>query len=247
MQNLNKNYWIVGKHAVKEALNNTQREKIRFCLAKDVIFKHNIKNLTSEILSREQISNIIGNSISHQGIALQVKPLKKVNIIEFLKKTKNKKNIIIVLDQITDVQNIGAIIRSAQAFSANAIICQEKNSPKENTLLSRAAAGALEFIPIIYVKNISQTLKLLKENNYWSIGLNGKSKYSLKDISKNNNNFFDNNIAVVMGSEGKGIRNLVTKNCDMCCKINIKDTIDSLNVSVALAIALYEITRSQKF
>ena len=247
MKKLTKNYWIVGKHAVKAALNNTEREKIRLCIAKDIIFKHNIKNLTSEILSREQISNMLGSSISHQGLALQVKPLIKKNIIEFLKKTKTNKNIIIVLDQITDVQNVGAIIRSAQAFSASAIICQEKNSPKENTLLSRAAAGALEFIPIIYVKNISQTLKLLKENNFWSIGLDGKSKYSLKDISKKNNNLFDNNIALVLGSEGKGIRNLVTKNCDICCKIDIKNTIDSLNVSVALAIALYEITRSQKF
>ena len=247
MQKLTKNYWIVGKHAVKAALNNTQREKIRLCLAKDIIFKHNNKNLKPEIISREQISKIVGSSVSHQGIALNVKPLIKRNIIEFLKKTKKNKNIIIILDQITDVQNIGAIMRSAQAFSASAIICQEKNSPRENTLLSRAAAGALEFIPLIYVKNIAQTIQLLKENDFWSIGLNGKSKHSLKDISKINNSFFDSNIALVMGSEGKGIRNLVTNNCDICCKIDIKDTIDSLNVSVALAIALYEITRSQKF
>ena len=120
--------------------------------------------MSPEILKKEQISNLIGNSIPHQGIALQVKTLSQFNINEFLNNTKDNKDIIIILDKkITDTQNIGAIMRSAQAFNASAIICQEKYSPKENTLIAKAAAGALEFIPIIYVKNISQVLKILKK------------------------------------------------------------------------------------
>ena len=245
MKNLNYSYWIVGKHAVESAIKNSNREKLRLCITKDKQITHKIKNLTPEIMPREKISNLIGSSINHQGVALLVKPLKNINLLKLIEKYNNKKNILIILDQITDTKNIGAIIRSAQAFSATAIICQEMNSPKENSLISKSAAGALEHIPLIYVKNISKTLQLLKENNFWSIGLDAKAEYTLKDITRKNK-FFDNNIALVLGSEGKGIRKLVKKNCDITCKINIINTLDSLNVSVALAIALYEITSSEK-
>ena len=245
MKNLNNSYWIVGKHPVEAAIKNTNREKLRLCITKKTQATHKIKNVIPEIMPREKISSLIGSSINHQGIALLVKPLKNINLIKLIEKYKNKKNILIILDQITDTKNIGAIIRSAQAFSATAIVCQEINSPKENSLISKSAAGALEHIPIIYVKNISKTLQFLKENNFWSIGLDAKAKYSLKYITRKNK-FFNNNIALVLGSEGKGIRKLVMKNCDMTCKINITNTLDSLNVSVALAIALYEITSSEK-
>ena len=239
-------YWIVGKHAVKAALNNTQRTKIRLCTTKEIkLANYNLKGLATEILSKDQISKIIGNSTAHQGIALQVKNLKHLDIKELLNKNTSKQNIIVILDQITDTQNIGAILRSAQAFNVSAIICQEKNSPKENTQIAKAAAGALEFIPILYVKNISQTLKILKNKDYWTIGLDGNATNSLKTLSLDEN-FFKDNITLIMGSEGKGLRDLVAKNCDVCCKIDIHNSIDSLNVSVALAIALYEITRSQK-
>ena len=246
MINSSNTYWIAGKHAVKAALNNTQRIKLRLCITKEIkLDDYNIKELFPEILKKEQISNLIGNSIPHQGIALQVKTLSQFNINEFLNNTKDNKDIIIILDKITDTQNIGAIIRSAQAFNASAIICQEKYSPKENTLIAKAAAGALEFIPIIYVKNISQVLKILNKNNYWSIGLDSNAENYLHQMSSKGD-FFKNNIALVMGSEGKGLRDLVAKNCDVCCKIDIHPSIDSLNVSAALAIALYEVKRSQK-
>ena len=245
MKNSANSYWIIGKHAVEAAINNPQRIIQRLCITKETKLKNKIISLKPEILSRQQISKIIGGSSAHQGVAIQVKTLKNLSINEFLLKNKNKKNIVIVLDQITDTQNIGAILRSAQAFSVSAIICQTKHSPKENTLIAKAAAGALEFVPLIYVKNISQTLNILKKNNYWSLGLDGKANQSLNMITKDGK-LFNNNLALVLGSEGRGIRELIIKNCDICCKIDINNTIDSLNVSVALGITLYEITRFQK-
>ena len=131
MINSSNTYWIAGKHAVKAALNNTQRIKLRLCITKEIkLDDYNIKELSPEILKKEQISNLIGNSIPHQGIALQVKTLSQFNINEFLNNTKDNKDILIILDKITDLKNIGAIMRSAQAFNASAIICQEKYSPK---------------------------------------------------------------------------------------------------------------------
>ena len=106
--------------------------------------------------------------------------------------------------------------------------------------MAKAAVGALEFLPIFKVANLTQTLNILKKNNFWSIGLEAKAKQNLKQLNAKTN-IFSSNIAIVMGSESKGLRELVKNNCDMTAKIDISSSIESLNVSVALAITLYEI------
>ncbi len=238
------NYWIIGKHAVFAAINNPKRAKYRFCMTPENNQKIKISNKTlkPEIMSRTEISKLTDNDI-HQGIALLTKPLERQNLNNYLKQNINIKKTFIILDQINDSQNVGAIIRSAAAFSVTGIIMLDKNSPNENTSLSKAAVGTLEIMPIFKVNNIVQTIKLLKNNNFWAIGLEAQALKTLKEINENTK-LFSENLAIVMGSESKGLRKLVKDTCDITARINIKNSVESLNVSAALAISLYEMNRS---
>ena len=187
----------------------------------------------------------MNNLSNHQGAALKVSPLKHPSLEEYLSLENKKNPIVIILDQLTDSHNIGAIIRTAKAFSVSAIICTENNSPKENSTIAKSAACALEKIKLIYVKNLVRTLKKLKEFGYWSIGMDVEGDVSFYELSASKSyNFSDISIALILGGENKGIRPLVKKNCDMTIKIDISNDIDSLNVSSALAIALYEIRKN---
>jgi len=244
-KNNNYNYWIIGKHAVESALKNSKRIKYRLIITKEnfSIIELNGLQIKTDIMMRSEISKLTDNSNTHQGIALLVKPLEKNNLNNYLENSKDKKQTFIILDQITDAQNIGAIIRSASAFSATGIITLEKNSPNENSIMAKAAVGALEFMPLFKVANLAQTINKLKKYNFWTIGLEALADKTLKELSENTE-IFSENIGIVMGSEGKGLRDLVKNNCDFTAKINITRSIESLNVSVALAITLYEINRT---
>ena len=241
----NNSYWILGKHAVESALKNSKRMKYHLCITKENFASVELKNLElkTDIMSRSEISAITDNPNTHQGIALLVKPLETNNLNNYLESNKENQKTFIILDQITDAQNIGAIIRSASAFSVSGIITLDKNFPNENSTMAKAAVGTLEFMPVFKVTNLVQTLNKLKTYNFWTIGLEAKADQTLKQLS-DNTKIFSENIGIVMGSESKGLRELVKNNCDMTAKINIKRSIESLNVSVALAITLYEINRT---
>lgn len=239
----NNNYWIIGKHSVEAALNNPNRVIYRLCLTKENFEKLNFTStkVKPEIMSRLDISKLANSNI-HQGIALFTKPLEKQNLNKYLKNNMDLTQTFIILDQITDSQNIGAIIRSAAAFSVSGIIMLDKNSPNENSTLSKAAVGTLEKVTLFKVSNIVQAINLLKKYNFWTVGLEAKAIKTLKEISETSK-IFSGNLALVMGSESKGIRKLIKNNCDITAKIEIKNSVESLNVSVALAISLYEINR----
>ena len=244
-KNSNQSYWIIGKHAVEAALKNSKRIKYHLCLTKENFTALSLNNLQikTDIMSRSEISTITDNLNTHQGIALLVKPLEANNLNTYLEKNQENQSTFIILDQITDAQNIGAIIRSASAFSAAGIILLDKNSPNENSTMAKAAVGTLEIMPLFKVTNLVQTLNKLKKYNFWTVALDAKANQTLKQLS-DSTKIFSENIGIVMGSEGKGIRELVKKNCDIITKINIEKSIESLNVSVALAITLYEINRT---
>ncbi len=244
-KNSNQSYWIIGKHAVEAALKNPKRIKYHLCLTKENFTALSLNNLQikTDIMSRSEISTITDNLNTHQGIALLVKPLEANNLNTYLEKNQDNQSTFIILDQITDAQNIGAIIRSASAFSAAGIILLDKNSPNENSTMAKAAVGTLEIMPLFKVTNLVQTLNKLKKYNFWTVALDAKANQTLKQLS-DSTKIFSENIGIVMGSEGKGIRELVKKNCDIITKINIEKSIESLNVSVALAITLYEINRT---
>ena len=142
-----------------------------------------------------------------------------------------------LVKQMTKSQNRSNIIRSQAALNITAVIMQNKNSPQESGAMVKASAGTIEFLPVCRVTNLSRALETLKQNGFWCIGMDGYAKHSIDKINKNAK------IAVVMGSEGKGLRRLVQDNCDDTVKLLINPNVESLNVSVAAAIALYELSK----
>lgn len=185
----------------------------------------------------QAISRILPDGAVHQGIALLCEPLPRIDLEQTLEQSAGKRRTVLVLDQITDPHNVGAILRTAAAFGVTAIVVQDRHSPPETGVLAKAASGALDIVPMIHVVNIARTLADLGRHEFWRVALSGDGDLSLKDaVGKGD-------IALVLGSEGSGIRRLVRENCDVTAHIPIESAIESLNVATASAIALYELRR----
>jgi 23S rRNA (guanosine2251-2'-O)-methyltransferase len=241
-QNNAQDLLIYGKHPVISALNNPNRKFKNLYTTKEIW--QEIGSSFSEIevkvhlMESYEIDMRLPDGVNHQNIVLEVFPLKTLEIEDIIAETASKESsCLVILDQITDPHNIGAIIRSAAAFSADAIILTEHNSPSENQTIIKSAAGACESIPLVKVTNLASCMKTLQEEGYWIIGLDGHTEIEL------NHSIFSNKIVLVLGSEDKGMRKLTKKNCDYIAKIKISKNMESLNVSNAAAIALYEFSR----
>lgn len=241
-QNNTQELFIYGKHPVIAALNNPNRKYKNLYTTKEIW--QELEPSFSEVkvkihlMESYEIDMRLPDGVNHQNIVLEVFPLKSLAIEDLLEKTVTKDNsCLVILDQITDPHNIGAIIRSAAAFSADAVILTEHNSPNENQTIIKTAAGACESIPLVKVTNLANCMKTLQKEGYWIIGLDGHTEIEL------NHSILSNKIAIVLGSEDKGMRNLTKKNCDYIAKIKISKNLESLNVSNAAAIALYEFSR----
>ena len=139
------------------------------------------------------------------------------------------------MDQVTDPHNIGAILRSAAAFDADAVITTQKNAPEVTGAMAKSASGALELVPLIFVSNLARTMQTLKDRGYWCVGMDGSAKETLRDAA------LPRKVALVMGSEGYGLRRLTAQNCDFMVRLPISKQVESLNVSNAAAIALYDL------
>jgi 23S rRNA (guanosine2251-2'-O)-methyltransferase len=173
----------------------------------------------------------------HQGLAFKVQPLEGVALEDFAEPAEG---IIVMLDQLTDPQNVGAIFRSALAFGAKGIVVQDRHSPVLAGALAKASAGATERLPCARVTNLSRALERLADLGWRAVGLDGSSGELLE-------NALDHRPTVlVMGSEGDGIRRLVAEHCDVLVKIPMPGGFESLNVSNAAAVALYEASRKQR-
>ncbi len=230
--------FLHGRHPVEAALKNSRRECLRLLGTKNALMnvKREILKPTLKIqeATEFELNGLVLSDSPHQGLVLEVRPLPSIDLFD-LQPIPDQKNVILMLDQVTDPHNVGACIRSAAALGARAIITQDRNSPVEGGVLGRAAAGGLEILPWLQVANLAQALDALKDLGYWHVGLDGGTKASIRDVS------LGDNIVVVMGSEGKGMRPLVRKKCDLVAKIPMTGQIESLNVSNAAAIALYQI------
>ena len=233
-------YFLFGRNSVEAALKNRQRECLRLIGTRKALDDEKIIQIrpaikTFEVEDIEDIASAVPEGAPHQGLLLEVRFLPGVHIAD-LKPIPDQKNIILMLDQVTDPQNVGACLRSAAAFGACALITQDRNSPKESGTLARASAGGLEALPWLQVPNLSQALGQLRDMGYWHVGLDGDTKMTIKDVS------LGDNIVIVMGSEGSGLRPLVKKTCDVIAAIPTTGAVESLNVSNAAAIALYELS-----
>jgi 23S rRNA (guanosine2251-2'-O)-methyltransferase len=191
-----------------------------------------------ELADGDAVSKLLPAGAVHQGVALQCDPLPKRDLEEVLDIPSEKRRVIVILDQISDPQNAGAILRTAAAFGVTAVIVQDRHAPPESGALAKAASGALDSIPYIQVVNISRALEQLGEREFWRVALAADGDGPLKDAMP------AGDVALVMGSEGSGIRRLVRENCDVSAYVPIDSAMESLNVSNAAAIALYEIRRA---
>lgn len=230
--NLKNSYYLFGKHPVFSALQNPKRHIENILCTKDVFNTHHdlINQHSYTIVNSDYLSKILEGSQIHQGIAAKVKSIFSSNIEDIDIEKPNCK--ILILDQITDPQNIGAIIRSAAAFEVDALILPFDNSPDENGTIAKAASGTLELVKIIKVTNLRTLMEHLKNHDFWIIGLDGKASNYFHD------KLLSNKIALVLGSEDKGLRRLVKETCDYLIKIPISNKVESLNVSNAASIIL---------
>ena len=233
--------WLYGHHAVVEALKNPNRQKLLLKMTNEVNLDRNlITNVPTQIVSPQEIQHVLPEGAVHQGLALQVRPLEN-DWNDLLRLAEQKRQaVIVVLDQVTDPHNIGAILRSAAAFEAMAVILPENNAPEESGTLAKSACGALEIVPLLRVTNLARALKELKDIGFWCLGMDGRAEQSIGDKKLPAKTVF------VMGSEGDGLRRLTAENCDYMVKLPISPKMESLNVSNATAICLYEFSKTQQ-
>ncbi len=231
---------IYGRHAVISALKNPLRRVNKLLITLDTKdeIKKDFPQSPYNIVDKNDINKVLPDNAVHQGFALYCSRLESYTLEEILDLSDKKTDChILILDQVTDPQNIGAIIRSCVAFDTLALIVQDKHSPLESGAMDKAAAGTIEKLPIARVTNISHTIDILKDNGFWVMGMDGYADITIDKVKKNGK------MAIVMGSEGKGMRRLVQENCDASVKLPINLEVESLNVATAAAVALYELNR----
>jgi 23S rRNA (guanosine2251-2'-O)-methyltransferase len=233
--------WLYGIHSVKAALSNPDRKVKRAVLttrAVEEIGPKLLGRVRHELADGDAVSKLLPPGAVHQGVALQCDPLPKRALEDILDLPAEARRIVLIMDQISDPQNAGAILRTAAAFGVTAVIVQDRHAPPESGALAKAASGALDSIPYVQVVNISRALEQLGEREFWRIALAGDGDSVLKDAMP------AGDVALVLGSEGAGIRRLVRENCDVSAYVPIASAMESLNVSNAAAIALYELRRA---
>ena len=240
-------FFIIGQHAVIEALRNPNRKVLRVFLTeeskKNIHRKSPKKNLLEDVkvfykTKKELDKYSTKENLLHQGYVAEIEHLEKPILKEFI---KEKNNITLVcLDGVTDPRNIGSLIRSATSFNIDGIIIKERSFPNESKLMYKAASGSMEYMNIFEVSNINSTLKNLKDKNYWVYGFDSKGKKKFTDVE------WKGNYILLFGSEGSGLHEHTTKYADFLVKIDIDDKIESLNISNSAAIVFHHLNYIKK-
>ncbi len=232
--------WIWGWHAVVAALENPAREPpIRLLATPERARELQGRRLgaaTLEVLPTAQIARELPPFAAHQGVALKAMPLEPVTL-EAMGDPAG--GVILMLDHLTDPQNVGALFRSAAAFGARGVVLQDRRAPALSGALAKAAAGAIERLPHARVTNLSRALEQLADLGWRAVGLDAGASEPLAAVLD------ARPVVLVMGSEGEGLRRLVAEHCDALGRIPMPGDFESLNVSAAAAIALYEATRNR--
>jgi len=237
--------WLYGLHAVQAALANPRRKLGRLLLtrrAAEIVGEERPDHVRVEIMEADAIGKLLPPGAVHQGAALEASPLPATDLETLLeaphdRHQEGRRRIVLVLDQLSDPHNVGAILRSAAAFAVTAVVVQDRHAPPQSGALAKAASGALDLVPYVEVVNITRALEKLAEHGFWRIALAGDGEQSLQAAIP------AGDVALVLGSEGDGIRRLVREHCDTAALIPIGGAMESLNVSNAAAIALYELRR----
>lgn len=224
-------FW--GKHAVAAALDNPDRKVLKAWATREAAnFMQFPPEMTVVMAEAPDLGRMVPHDAPHQGVVIEVEPLEDIWLADVLAEAPERA-VLLVLDQVTDPHNVGAILRSAAAFGAVGIITQDRHAPPESGALAKAASGALERVPWVRVVNLARALEEIAEAGFWRIGLAGEATTELKDA------LGPPRVALVLGAEGPGMRSNTREHCDALAKLPISDAIESLNVSNAAAVALY--------
>jgi len=230
-------FW--GRHAVSAALANPARTVRRVWGTREALaafggFPSDLPVTYAEVAD---LGRLVPQDAPHQGIVIEVDPLPDIWLADLLEETANEgpNRSLVVLDQVTDPHNVGAVLRSAAAFDALAIVTQDRHAPPESGALARSASGALETVPWVRVVNLARALDEIGEAGFWRIGLTGHSNRLLADA------IGTAKVALVLGAEGEGMRQNTEAHCDELAKLPISAKVESLNVSNAAAISLYAV------
>ena len=229
-------HWLYGLHAVHAALENPRREIRRLIATEAVATTLPAATIRPEIVDRRAIDETLRGDAVHQGIAAQVLPLEQPDL-ETALTAADADAPLLVLDHVTDPHNVGAILRSAAAFGAQGVITTDRHAPPETGALAKAAAGALERVPLVRVANLARALSRIAQAGYWVLGLAADGARGLAEAAP------VPRTALVLGAEDTGLRRLTRETCDEIVRLPIRDDVDSLNVSNAAAVGLYELTR----
>jgi 23S rRNA (guanosine2251-2'-O)-methyltransferase len=242
-------HWLYGRHAVLAAAANPFRELRQIWITReaDARFGQELAQALSnresgalqpQIVDRGDIEEVLGSAV-HQGIATLAAPLPDQDLSEVLPAEEEADALVLVLDQVTDPHNVGAILRSAEAFGVAAVVVTERHAPEETGTLAKAASGAIERVPLIRVINLARELDYLKSRGFWILGLAGEATQSLTQGRPGGR------VALVLGAEGEGLRRLTREHCDVLVRLPMTGSMPSLNVSNAAAVALYELNRDK--
>ncbi|MFL6735202.1 MAG: 23S rRNA (guanosine(2251)-2'-O)-methyltransferase RlmB [Sphingomicrobium sp.] len=227
-------FW--GKHAVAAVLDNPDRRVVKAWATQEAAtFMQFPKEVQVTIADVADLGRLVPGDAPHQGVVIETEPLEDIWLGDMLAEA-SERAVLLVLDQVTDPHNVGAILRSAAAFGAVGIVTQDRHSPPESGALAKAASGALERVPWARVVNLARALDEIAEAGFWRIGLAGDADTDLKSA------LGPKRIALVLGAEGPGMRQNTREHCDAVARLPITDVVESLNVSNAAAVALYAAT-----
>ena len=227
---------LYGLHTVAEALKNPKRKFVSLLASKNAADRMAADIAASGLQPQEihprDLDRITGPEAVHQGLLLEAKPLRQPRLNQIA-----REGVAVVLDQVTDPHNVGAILRSCAAFAVTALITTSRNSPEATGVLLKAASGAYEHVPFVKVTNLHRALEELREYGFRLIGLDSEADGIIDDVDP------QPPLALVLGAEGKGLRQLTQKTCDQVVRLDLPGEIKSLNVSNAAAIALHALRR----
>ncbi len=231
--------WLYGRHAVEAALRNPNRRVKRLLCAGPLPDGFVVADPgLVQTVERVELEDLLPPGAVHQGLALETASLDWPALETFCDGLRTVPRVtVVVLDQVTDPQNIGAVLRSSAAFGARAVVVQDRHAPEETGAMAKAASGALETVPLLRAANLSRALGVLQAADFWCVGMAGEAETELTAVPKNGRT------AIVLGAEGAGLRRLVRVKCDALAKIPVNQEMESLNLSNACAVALYEMVR----
>jgi len=245
-------FWLYGTHAVLAALANPERGIQRLVIAAQsaenlesrveaAAAKAGVPRPRPEIRDRGELQRLVPPGARHQGLCVAAGPLPEPGLAQIRARAHDAGTAVVVaLDQATDPRNVGAVVRSAAAFGAIAVIIPARGAPPATGVLAKAASGALETLPLVRVTNLVRALEDLKAAGFWCWGLAAEAETRLADMDKGGK------VALVLGAEGKGLRRLTRETCDALARIPTAGPLQNLNVSVAAAISLYELDRGRR-